>query len=218
MFCIVTQWTKNYIQDSLSLERLYLCIAWHMDFFVEEATCFQPWFLTTCEPVLQKSVSACFQDTSFQPVLYVLLDFHTTVLGILTSCLINSACAWEVRVNMFTGYKLSTNLTGVLLDFHATALGILTSCLIDQFSYFAIFNCCLRLVRHALEENKDIWRTSSCSGGLIPKAWIQGWSRQSLVVHPAFVIGLECSCRDATALKLCLTCKLYCLSNRNRQG
>ena len=108
----------------------------------------------------------------------------------------------------------------VLLDFHATALSIVTSCLIaDQFSYFAIFNCCLRLVRHTLEDNKDIWRTSCCSGGLIPKAWIQGWSRQSLVDHSAFVIGLECSCRYGTALKLCLTYKLCCwLSNRNRHG
>ena len=79
-----------------------------------EARFFQPWFLTTYAPALQKSVSTCFQDTSFQPVLYVLLDFH------------------------------------------AIALGILTSCLIDQFSYFAIFNCCFRLVRHTLEDNKDI--------------------------------------------------------------
>ena len=60
----------------------------------------------------------------------------------------------------------------VLLDLHATALSIVTSCLIaDQFSYFAIFNCCLRLVRHTLEDNMDIWRTSSCSRMVV-------WSRK----------------------------------------
>ena len=103
-----------------------------MDFFVEEATCFQPWFLTTCEPVLQKSVSACFQDTTFQSVLYVLLDFHTTVLGILTSCLINSTCASEDSVEMFSGYKLSTSLICVARLSHYCSGHI--DFLFDQFS------------------------------------------------------------------------------------
>ena len=168
------------------------------------------------QPALQKSVSTCCEETSFQPVLYVLLFWAYWLL------------VWSIQPALEKSASTCLQDTSFLptlhlfLDFHATALGIsVTSCLIDQFSYFAIFNCCFRLVRHTLEDNKDIWRTSFCSGALIPKAWIQGWSRQSLVVHSAFVIGLECSCRYATvtALKLCLTYKLCCwLSNRNRHG